>query len=552
MDYKKYQKMYHPVPIKNRKWPDNEITKAPIWCSVDLRDGNQALYSPMTTEEKIEFFQFLVKLGFKEIEVGFPAASPTEFEFVRRLIDENLIPDDVTIQVLTQAREHIIRKTVEALHGVKNAIIHLYNSTSTLQRRVVFKKDKDEIKQLAVDGAKLVTSLVEGQLEGNIRYEYSPESFTCTEMDYAAEVCNAVIDVLKPTPERKLIINLPSTIEVATVNVYADQIEYMCGHMKNRENLIVSVHAHNDRGTGVASSEIALLAGADRVEGTLFGNGERTGNADIVTIALNMYCQGIDPKLDLSDIDGMIEMFEKMNKMSIDSRHPYAGDMAFVAFSGSHQDAIKKSMDVYESEGSKMWANPYLTIDPTDLGRQYEPILINSQSGKGGVSYVMENKYGYIIPKKMLAEFSGLITRLSDAKQTVLSNEEIHSAFKSEYVNYSSPIKLMFYRSKEADTETTIMATVEKEKKVINIEGTGNGPLDALCNALRERLGMDFEIQSYNEHALDRGSRSLAVSYISISGSDGKIHWGAGVDSNINTSSMYALVSAANKMLEIK
>ena len=416
MNYKKYQKMYHPIPLEDRQWPNNEITHAPIWCSVDLRDGNQALYSPMTTEEKIEFFKFLVKLGFKEIEVGFPAASHTEFEFVRRLIDENLIPDDVTIQVLTQAREHIIKKTVEALKGAKNAIIHLYNSTSTLQREVVFRKSKEEIKQLAVDGAKLVMSLVDGQLDGNIRFEYSPESFTCTEPDYAAEVTNAVLDVFKPSETNKVIVNLPSTIEVATANVYADQIEYMCKHLNNREHLVISVHAHNDRGTGVASSELALLAGADRVEGTIFGNGERTGNTDVITVALNMFCQGIDPELHLENIDEIIEVYEKYNRLPINPRHPYAGEMAYVAFSGSHQDAIKKSMDKFGSSPSNKWANPYLTIDPTDIGRKYEPILINSQSGKGGVSYIMENKYGYTLPKPMLAEFSSLITDMSDEK----------------------------------------------------------------------------------------------------------------------------------------
>ena len=398
MNYKKYQKMYHPIPLEDGQWPNNEITHAPIWCSVDLRDGNQALYSPMTTEEKIEFFKFLVKLGFKEIEVGFPAASHTEFEFVRRLIDENLIPDDVTIQVLTQAREHIIKKTVEALKGAKNAIIHLYNSTSTLQREVVFRKSKEEIKQLAVDGAKLVMSLVDGQLDGNIRFEYSPESFTCTEPDYAAEVTNAVLDVFKPSETNKVIVNLPSTIEVATANVYADQIEYMCKHLNNREHLVISVHAHNDRGTGVASSELALLAGADRVEGTIFGNGERTGNTDVITVALNMFCQGIDPELHLENIDEIIEVYEKYNRLPINPRHPYAGEMAYVAFSGSHQDAIKKSMDKFGSSPSNKWANPYLTIDPTDIGRKYEPILINSQSVGSIVRYGLAHLFDGLEP----------------------------------------------------------------------------------------------------------------------------------------------------------
>ena len=543
--------MYHPVPLENRQWPDNEITKAPIWCSVDLRDGNQALYSPMTTDEKIEFFKFLVKLGFKEIEVGFPAASNTEFEFVRRLIDEDIIPDDVSIQVLTQAREHIIKKTVEALKGAKNAIIHLYNSTSTLQREVVFRKNKEEIKQLAIDGAKLVKSLVSGQLDGHIRYEYSPESFTCTEMDYAAEVTNAVLDILEPSPDNKVIVNLPSTIEVATANIYADQIEYMCKHLKNRENLIISLHAHNDRGTGVGSSELGLLAGADRVEGTIFGNGERTGNTDIITVALNMFCQGIDPELNIDNIDEIIEVYEKYNRLPIHPRHPYAGEMAYVAFSGSHQDAIKKSMDLFGESPENKWANPYLTIDPTDIGRKYEPILINSQSGKGGVSYIMENKYGYTLPKPMLIEFSAIINDMSDEKQTVLTNHEIHQAFKDIYVNVAEPIKTRFYRSSEEDDSTVLSATIEQGGKVSSIEGKGNGPLDALCNGLRAYLKTDFEISNYTEHALARSSNSKAATYIAIKNGD-NTYWGAGVDANINTASVYALISAVNRMLTSK
>ncbi len=551
MNHQKYVKMYHPVPLENREWPSKEITHAPIWCSVDLRDGNQALYSPMTIDEKLEFFDYLVKIGFKEIEVGFPAASATEFDFVRRLIEENRIPDDVSIQVLTQSREHIIKKTVESLKGVKHAIIHLYNSTSTLQRKVVFKKSKEEIKQLAIDGAKLIRDLVDPNFTTEqIRYEYSPESFTCTEPYYAAEVTNAVLDVFEPTPERKVIVNLPSTIEVATANVYADQIEYMCKHLNNRENLIISVHAHNDRGTGVASSELALLAGADRVEGTLFGNGERTGNTDLVTVALNMFAQGIDPELDLSNIDEAIKIFEKCNKMPIHPRHPYAGDMAYVAFSGSHQDAIKKSFDLFEKEGSKIWANPYLTIDPQDIGRKYEPILINSQSGKGGVSYIMEAKYGYTLPKAMLVEFSDLINKLSDAKHTVLTNHEIHMAFKDTYVNVTEPIKMKFYRIQHTEDNATVLsATVEYNGTVKTVEGKGNGPLDALCNALRTMLGASFEISNYHEHALARSSSSRAAAYISITTCKNEVFWGAGVDENINTASLYALISAVNRKL---
>lgn len=547
MNYKKYRKAYHPVPLESRDWPSREIERAPIWCSVDLRDGNQALYSPMTIDEKIEFFKFLVKLGFKEIEVGFPAASPTEFDFVRRLINENLIPDDVTIQVLTQAREHIIKKTIESLKGAKNAIVHLYNSTSTLQRRVVFRKNKEEIKELAVKGAELVVSLVDQELGGNIRYEYSPESFTCTEPEYAAEVCNAVLDVMKPTKDRPVIINLPSTIEVATANVYADQIEYMHKHLNYRENVIISLHAHNDRGTGVASTELGLLAGADRVEGTLFGNGERTGNTDIIVVALNMFCQGIDPKLNIENIDEIIAVFERYNRLPIHPRHPYAGQMAYVAFSGSHQDAIKKSMDAYEANHSSIWENPYLTIDPTDIGRQYEPIQINSQSGKGGVSYVMEKKFGYTIPAPMLAEFSRLITELSDAKQTVMEPEEIHAAFKEHYVNLQSPLKLISYHCDLKDNVTTITASIEFNGKATDLVAEGNGPLDALCAGIRAQMQEDFEIVSYSEHALERTSSSKAVSYIALKYKD-QTYWGAGVDANINTSSILALISALNRI----
>ncbi len=547
MNYQKYSKQYHRVPMEERDWVNNEIVCAPKWCSVDLRDGNQALYSPMTLEEKLEFFDFLVSLGIKEIEVGFTAASGTEFEFVRRLIDENRIPDDVTIQVLTQAREHIIKRTIEALSGAKNAIVHIYNSTSTLQRRVVFKKDKDEIKKLAIDGAKLVVDLVEASLDGNIRYEYSPESFTCTEPDYAVEVCNAVLDVFKPTPERKAIINLPSTIEVATANVYADQIEYVHKRLKYRDCVEISVHAHNDRGTGVASTELALLAGADRVEGTLFGNGERTGNADIIMLALNMFCQGIDPKLNITDIDEIIARFEKYNKIPISPRHPYAGEMAYVAFSGSHQDAIKKAMAAYEAQGAEKWENPYLTIDPTDIGRKYEPIVINSQSGKGGVSYVMEKKFGYTLPAAMVAEFSKHITELSDAKQTVLEPEEIYAAFKNDYVN-KKPVFLASYTSSVEEELTFVSANITYGGKEMTIEGTGNGPLDALGNALSNLLKVKLNVVSYAQHALEGKSSSRAVSYICISAKD-KQCWGVGIDTNISTSSLYAMVSAVNNCL---
>lgn len=548
MNYKKYSKQYHQVPMESRDWPSREITHAPKWCSVDLRDGNQALYSPMTIEEKLEFFDFLVKLGIKEIEVGFPAASGTEFEFVRRLIEEDRIPDDVTIQVLTQAREHIIKRTIEALQGAKNAIVHIYNSTSTLQRRVVFRKEQDEILQLAVDGAKLVTELVEGSLDGNIRYEYSPESFTCTESQYAVDVCNAVLDVFKPTKNKKAIINLPSTIEVATANVYADQIEYVHKRLKYRDAVEISVHAHNDRGTGVASTELALLAGADRVEGTLFGNGERTGNADLITLALNIFCQGIDPQLNINNIDEILEKFEKFNKIPISPRHPYAGEMAYVAFSGSHQDAIKKAMAAYEEAGEKMWENPYLTIDPTDIGRNYEPIVINSQSGKGGVSYVMEKKFGYTLPATMAAEFSKHITELSDKKQTVLEPEEIYTAFKNDYINIREPLCIENYDTNVQDGITSITADVIFGGEGKSINAVGNGPLDALCNAFYSLIGKRINVLSYTQHDLERKSSSKAVSYICVAVGENK-YWGVGVNTNISTSSIYALVSAVNNSM---
>ncbi|MDY3928702.1 MAG: 2-isopropylmalate synthase [Clostridia bacterium] len=545
MNYKKYKRQYFDVPISERSWIDNKISKAPIWCSVDLRDGNQALYSPLSTNEKIEFFKFLVKLGFKEIEVGFPAASDTEFEFVRKLIDEKIIPDDVTIQVLTQAREHIIAKTIEAVKGAKNIIIHLYNSTSEVQRRVVFGKSKDEILELAVLGAKEVVQAAESELDGNVRYEYSPESFTCTEPEYALEVCNAVLDVFKPTVDKKAIINLPSTIEISTPNIYADQVEYINKNLRYRDKVILSVHAHNDRGTGIAATELGLLAGADRVEGTVFGNGERTGNADIITVALNMFCQGVDPGLSIDNIDEIIDIYEKFIHIPINPRHPYAGDMAYVAFSGSHQDAIRKSFAEYEKSGKQYWQNPYLTIDPTDIGRVYEPIKINSQSGKGGVGYIMENKFGLILPKELLVVFAKQITNLSDQKQTVLEPSEIYDIFVKEYINITEPYKLDKYTFETKDDGTVIHAVLNGTQ----ICAKGNGPIDALCEAVNKYMGTNIEIFAYSEHALERRASSKAVSYIAVK-LDDKIYWGAGVDSNINTSSMYAYISAINKIVK--
>ena len=543
MNYKKYKRQYFDAPIDARDWVKREINAAPIWCSVDLRDGNQALYSPLSIEEKIEYFKYLVKLGFKEIEVGFPAASDTEYEFVRRLIEENIIPDDVTIQVLTQAREHIIDKTVLALKGVKKAIIHLYSPTSELQRRVVFEKSQDDMLNVATKGMEQLLERVDEELDGEIRFEYSPESFSCTEPEFALRVCNAVLDVIKPTSEKKAIINLAATIEVSTPNVYADQVEYIHKNLKYRENTILSIHTHNDRGTGVAATELGLLAGADRVEGTILGNGERTGNVDILVVALNMLCQGVNPNLNITNIDEIIEFYEKYIHIPINPRHPYAGAMAYVAFSGSHQDAISKGFRAYEKGGSELWENPYLTIDPSDIGREYEPIKINSQSGKGGVGYVMEKNFGYSIPKEMLSEFSKKITHLSELKQSVLSPDEINNAFTGEYVNLKAPYYMTDYTISAKDNRTFIEVIVNEEK----ICASGNGPLDALCEALRKHLGIVVEIYSYSEHALEKKSTSQAISYIAIKCEE-NVFWGAGIDSNINTSSIYAFISAVNKM----
>lgn len=549
MNYKKY-KPYPTVDLKNRKWPNRTITKAPIWCSVDLRDGNQALKVPMNLEQKLKFFDFLVKMGFKEIEVGFPAASETEFTFLRKLIEDNLIPDDVTIQVLTQAREHIIRKTFESLEGVKRAIVHLYNSTSELQRRVVFKKSKEEIIDLAVEGAHIVKEFAEKMPKGSIVYEYSPESFTGTELDYAIEICEAVLDVWKPSKENKAIINLPATVEMSTPNVYADQVEYFIDHIKNRENIILSVHPHNDRGTAVAAAELAMLAGADRVEGTLFGNGERTGNVDIITLGMNMFSQGVDPELDFSDADAIIKIYEESTKMEVSPRHPYVGELVYTAFSGSHQDAIKKGMEAYKKDKPDHWEVPYLPIDPKDVGRSYDPIIrINSQSGKGGVSYVLENDFGFRLPKKMQQDFSLIITDVSDRNQTELTPQMIHDIFIKEYMNIVEPYSLKNYKIDSQEDDIVVRVIIKKADQEEEIEGRGNGPLDAFCNGIKEHLSIDFKIVSYDEHSLDKGSSSRAVSYIHIEDEEGNSFFGAGINTNISTSSIKALISAINKMI---
>lgn len=532
------------------KWTEKTyIDHAPDWCSVDLRDGNQALIVPMSLEEKLEFFDMLVKIGFKEIEIGFPAASETEYDFCRTLIENNLIPDDVTIQVLTQSREHIIAKTFEALRGCKNAIVHLYNSTSVAQREQVFRKDKKEIIDIAVSGAVLCAKYRENHV-GNIKFEYSPESFTGTEPEFAVEICNAVIDVWKPTPEDKVIINLPVTVQLSMPHVYANQVEYMCEHLNNRENLVISLHPHNDRGCAVADSEMGLLAGADRIEGTLFGNGERTGNVDIITLALNMYSQGVDPELDLSDIPAISELYSRVTRMNVYERQPYSGKLVFAAFSGSHQDAIAKGMKWREEKKCDKWSVPYLPIDPTDIGRVYEAdvIRINSQSGKGGIGYILETKFGYDLPKKMRESFGYKVKGISDHKHKELLPDEIFEIFKASYYNIESPVKVCEAHFVQGE-EIGATVTLEYMGKKASATNSGNGRLDAVSSAISSYIETEYTINTYSEHALEVGSASQAVSYVEILAADGKSFWGTGVDTDIIKSSINALVSAVNNML---
>ena len=551
MNYTKYRKGYFLPPVIDMEWAKKECPeKAPVWCSVDLRDGNQSLIIPMSLDEKIEFYKMLLKVGFKEIEVGFPAASETEYAFLRRLVEEALIPDDVTIQVLTQAREHIIKKTFEALKGVKNAVVHVYNSTSVAQREQVFRKSKEEIKQIAVDGARLLQQLTE-EAGANYRFEYSPESFTGTEPEYALEVCNAVLDVWKPTAERKAIINLPVTVEMSMPHIYAMQIAYMSQNLKYRDHVVLSLHPHNDRGCGVADSEMGLLAGADRIEGTLFGNGERTGNADIVTIAMNMFALGVDPVLDFTNMPALVEMYERVTRMKVHARQPYAGELVFAAFSGSHQDAIAKGMKWREEKDPTRWTVPYLYIDPHDVGREYDGdvIRINSQSGKGGVGYLMEQKYGLDMPKKMREDFSYAVKSVSDHKHKELLPDEIYQIFQDAYVNVESPVKLVdFLLKKEPDGIRSGEVNLEIEGKAVTYQARGNGRLDAVSNALQRNLGVNYSNLTYSEHALEIGSTSRAMAYIGITGEDGRIVWGAGMDTDIITASIMALVSAINRL----
>lgn len=551
--YQKYQKQYFPANLENPEWMKKDsIDKAPIWCSVDLRDGNQALIVPMSLEEKLEFFGYLVRIGFKEIEIGFPAASETEYEFCRTLIERNLIPDDVTIQVLTQAREHIIAKTFEALAGAKHAVVHLYNSTSVAQREQVFKKSKEEIVDIAVFGAKLLNDYA-AKTPGHFTFEYSPESFTGTEPDYAVEICNAVIDIWKPTPDRKVIINLPVTVSHSMPHVYANQVEYMCKHLKNRKNLIISLHPHNDRGCAVADSELGLLAGADRIEGTLFGNGERTGNVDIITLALNMYSQGVDPELDFSDLPGISEMYERVTRMHVYERQPYSGALVFAAFSGSHQDAIAKGMKYREDHVSKIWNVPYLPIDPTDVGRVYEAdvIRINSQSGKGGIGYLLEKSYSLNLPPKMREEFGYHVKSVSDHAHKELSPSEVYDIFMRDYINVSGRLSVLSasYRQENGITADVEVLFDGKSHKVTSV---GNGRLDAVSSAIKSVIGDVYTLETYAEHAIEDSTKSRAASYVSVKGADGKVYWGAGVDEDIIVSSIKALVCAVNRMFALQ
>ena len=549
----KYQ-AFAPIDLPDRQWPSQIITKAPIWCSVDLRDGNQALVEPMGRHKKLKFFEHLVEIGYKEIEVGFPAASDTDFDFVRHIIENDLIPDDVFVQVLTQARPELIARTFESLEGAKNAIVHLYNSTSTLQRRVVFNQDRDGIKQIATDGAALVKELTPRLQAGgtNVRYEYSPESFTGTELDYAMDVCEAVMEIWQPTAANPTIINLPATVEMASPNYYADQIEWMHRNFRSREKVILSLHPHNDRGTAVAATELGVMAGADRIEGTLFGNGERTGNVDLVTLALNMFTQGIDPGIDFSRINESIEVAEYCNQLPVHQRHPYAGELVHTAFSGSHQDAIKKGMIAQEKSNEPGWAVPYLPIDPMDIGRSYEAIIrVNSQSGKGGVAYILDAEFGIDLPKEMQAEFSKVVQKITDASGLEITPDQIWRTFQETYIEPKSPLELIDYRiNSTAESGEIVMctATVRYKNEIVDIVGRGDGPIDSFFSALKAHCGIDAGFLDYHQHAMGMGSDVSAACYIKLAkGANGSC-FGAGIHPNTNTASLRAIVSAVNRL----
>jgi len=551
MPIHKYQ-AFEPIDLKDRTWPSNVIMKAPIWCSVDLRDGNQALVEPMGPERKRRMFKLLSQMGFKEIEVGFPSASETDFDFCRQIIEEGVIPDDVTIQVLTQARDHLIERTFEAVKGAKRVTIHLYNSTSTTQRRVVFKADQAEIRKIATDGAELIKDLIPTVPDTQIIHQYSPESFTGTELDYARDVCNAVMDVWEPTPEKPMIFNLPATVEMASANIYADQIEWMHRNINNRDCFILSLHPHNDRGTAVAAAELGIMAGAERIEGTLFGNGERTGNVDIITLALNMFTQGVDPDLEIKDINKIIRTVEHCNQLPVHPRHPYGGELVFTAFSGSHQDAIKKGFEALEHSNSELWDVPYLPMDPKDVGRSYEAVIrINSQSGKGGVAYVMEMDYGLRLPRMLQVEFSGVIQKVTDKTGKEMASEDIWSIFEKEYLQQEGPIGFGEYRTipdTHASEIRRMTAEITWNGEARTIEGKGNGPIDGFIDALKNGLNLNIAIQNYHEHAVGKGADATAVAYVEVSKSSGGTLYGVGQDPNIVAASLRAIVSAANRM----
>jgi 2-isopropylmalate synthase len=546
MAFAKYQPTI-PVELPDRTWPNNRLTKAPRWCSVDLRDGNQALIDPMDMDRKNAMFAQLILMGFKEIEVGFPSASQPDFDFVRHIIENDLIPDDVTIQVLTQCREDLIRRTYESLHGAKRAIVHFYNSTSTLQRRVVFGLDTASITKIATDAATICRSLEDTSPETTFFYEYSPESFTGTELEYALEICNAVIEVIDPTPERPLILNLPATVEMYTPNLYADSIEWFLRHVHRRDSVVLSLHPHNDRGTGVAAAELGVLAGADRVEGTLFGNGERTGNVDVVNLALNLFSQGVDPELDIRDIDKARHVAEYANRLPVHMRHPYVGELVYTAFSGSHQDAIKKGMsaigDVYD-----VWEVPYLPIDPKHTGRTYEAIIrVNSQSGKGGVAYLLSAEHGLDLPRAMQVEFSKHVQELTETSGTEISPAQIWDVFTTTYLPENPKIQLLSSEVSADNHTTRIFAQVVVNGQHVTIKGEGNGPIDALMAGLRNEMDVHFSVRDYHEHALTAGSEASAVAYVEAEGDDGTTWWGVGMSSSILDASLEAVISAANR-----
>ena len=548
-DIAKKYKPFSSVELRDRTWPDKKITKAPIWCSVDLRDGNQALIEPMGHEKKVKMFELLCSLGFKEIEIGFPAASQTDYDFVRYLIEEKKIPNDVTIQVLTQSRQHIIEKTFESLIGIDKAIVHFYNSTSALQRKVVFDDDKEGIKKIAIDGALLIKELSKKYNKTNWRFEYSPESFTGTEVDFAAEVCNEVVNILKPSSDEKIIINLPATVEMSSPNVYGDQIEWMIRNLNNREDVIVSLHPHNDRGTAVGAAEIGVMAGADRVEGTLFGNGERTGNVDIVTLALNLLTQGVDPELELNNINHVIREVEYCNQLPVHPRHPYAGDLVFTAFSGSHQDAIKKGLSAISQSNNPHWEVPYLPIDPSDLGRTYEAVVrINSQSGKGGIAYILEKDHGVSLPRRLQISLSTKIQKVADETGKELLSHEIWDIFDKNFIQGPNKAELISFELNTSDGENdSIKVEAKLNQKKLEFSGSGNGPIDAMIQGINKKMGLNLSVTDYHQHSLGTGSDAKAVAYIEVSDGN-KTHWGVGIDENTIRASLRAIMIGFDKI----